>query len=86
MAFRSLTRTFTLSGTLTRRLGANVRSQHTNPTEFVVPSQPKRYVVAGGLALLTFSIPFITVGAYGAKMMASGLEDLDLFVPDDDDD
>lgn len=51
-----------------------------------VPSKPARHVSAGVVIVSVFSIPFITVGAYAAKMFASGLEDFDLFVPDDDDD
>lgn len=65
--------------------GRAVRS-YCSPTVMCVPSRPGRYVAAGVLAVSAFSIPFISVGAYAAKMFASGLEDFDLFVPDDDDD
>jgi len=90
MALRSLIRTVPL-GVVRRGRRAGTESStalrhFTNPTEFVVPTQPRRHVVAGGLTLLLFSTPFIFVGAYAAKMMASSLEDFDLFVPDDDDD
>ena len=88
MALRFLTRKLVWGGTLTvRGVGTTaVKRHYSSPTLASVPMKPERHVIAGGLTLMTFSIPFITVGAYAAKMMASGLEDLDLFVPDDDDD
>ena len=91
MALRSLARTVHWGAVGRARTTAVARNSttvrhFTNPTEFFVPSQPRRHVIAGGLTLLVYSTPFIFLGAYAAKMMASGLEDFDLFVPDDDDD
>ena len=57
-----------------RRLGA------------VVPSKPIYYHTFGMAKVLIVSAPFIYLGAHTAKFFASYLEDLDLFVPDDDDD
>ena len=52
----------------------------------VVPPRPSLQIPAGVAIVSVFSVPFISLGAYAAKMFASGLEDFDLFVPDDDDD
>ena len=51
-----------------------------------VSQKPINYHSFGILKVLTISTPFVCVGAYIAKTFALYLEDLDLFVPDDDDD
>lgn len=41
---------------------------------------------SGVLKIGIFVTPFITVGAYIGKFFAEKMEELDVFVPDDDDD
>lgn len=44
------------------------------------------YHQMGIAKIVLISTPFVCAGALAAKAFASYLEDIDLFVPDDDDD
>ena len=49
-------------------------------------SRPFRSSNYGVLKIGIFVTPFITIGAYIGKYFAEKMEELDVFVPDDDDD
>ena len=86
MAWRSLLLRVGMAQPVYLRGGRTVMKSYCRSSEMSVPTKPIRHITAGVAIVSAFSIPFMTLGAYVAKMFASGLEDLDLFVPDDDDD
>ena len=65
---------------------AGFRRLSTAVVEARIPSKPINYHSFGIIKIISVSAPFIYVGAYLAASFAAYLEDLDLFVPDDDDD
>ena len=76
-------------GILARRsVGSLSFRRHLSPRGYssAVPVKPTYYHSLGIAKVLVVSTPFIYVGAFMAKSFAAYLEDLDLFVPDDDDD
>lgn len=64
---------------------AGLRKLNTAAVERI-QSKPIYYHSFGIIKIISVSAPFIYVGAYLAASFAAYLEDLDLFVPDDDDD
>ena len=51
-----------------------------------IPSKPIDHQSFGLIKVVSVSAPFIYIGSFIAASFAAYLEDLDLFVPDDDDD
>ena len=66
--------------------GLVVRNSMGTTSSGSILSKPHIAHSFGTVRIILWSAPFIYTGAMIAKYMASSLEELDLFVPDDDDD
>lgn len=67
---------------------SNLRSRRSAVTTATggILSKPHRSGRYGLLKVSIFVVPFITLGAYCGKYFAEKMEELNVFVPDDDDD
>ena len=76
------------SSRLQRTRCANLRLTRSNVTTANggVLDKPFRGSSYGVVKVAIFVTPFITIGAYIGKYFAEKMEELDVFVPDDDDD
>ena len=79
---------FFSSGAIRRLTNGNVFQPRTAVTSSTgsMLAKPTRYHALGLIKITAVSGPFMFIGAMIAKYTASQLEELDLFVPDDDDD
>ena len=73
-------------GSLQRLRQAPVRTAVTTESGSILPKPYRPYKNIGPILVAVWAPPFIYCGAMVAKVFAAWMEEMNIFVPDDDDD